>query len=384
MTGPGQHPLHATLLALWRQAPAPRDARLRALLALALDGGGELLRLSSRRLALRLPQDGQDWLLKLDAPQRPFESLRRVLRAGPARREARNAQRLAAEISGSPMPALAEENRWGWGLYARPWIEGRDAAAELVEQAELIGAGLARLHAAGWTDPDLTAADLILPPGGTLQPLDLGHASVRRRGSAPAARRLADFTQLLARVPAARARAAVQGLLEGYARLAPAPAKALQLLQAADDLRRALLHRQSRRCLRECRDFGVAGAVIHRREPAFDRVLELELPTARAARSAFREMYELELHGLRALRPEVCGPAGRLRGSLPTSRPAATTDDEALLELAADHLRAGFALDLEDPRQFTMDDQERAWLADPAALLGPLLKRRARGPRAGR
>lgn len=372
MSGPDQHPLHTALLARWRAASAPREPRLRALLALALEGGGELLRLSPRRLALRLHLNGQDWLLKLDAPQRPWESLRRLLRAGPARREARNAERLAAEISGSPLPALAEENRAGWGIFARPWIEGSNAAAEFVDQSAAIGSGLARLHAAGWTDPDLTAADLILPPGGTLLPLDLGHARVRRRGAASAERRLADFVKLLASVPAERARAAVTGLVEGYVRLAPPPAKARDLVLAADELRRALLRRQSRRCLRDCRDFHASPGNLQRRVPAGERRIQLGLPTHQAARAAFRALYELELHGLRALRPAGCGPGGALRGDLPASRPAAGADDEALLELGADFLRAGFALSLERPAHFAMDAQGRAWLADPAALLGPL------------
>jgi tRNA A-37 threonylcarbamoyl transferase component Bud32 len=372
MPGPELHPLQTELLNRWRAAPHPRDQRLRALLTAALAGGGQLLRLSPRRMALRLELQGEAWLLKLDAPQRPFEALRRVLRAGPVRREARNAERLAAEISGSPMPALAEENRAGWGLYARPWIEGANAAAELVEQAELIGAGLARLHMAGWTDPDLTAADLILPAGGTLLPLDLGHARVQRRGAVSAERRLADFVKLLASVAAERASAAAPGLVEGYARLVPAPAKARDLLQQAGALRRQLLHRQSRRCLRACRDFSESNGVVQRRGDMSGRVVEFNLASAKAARAAFRALYELELHGLRALRPEQYGPGAQLRGSLPPSRPATAADDEAVLDLSADFLRAGFALDLEEPLRFAADADGRAWLADPAALLGRL------------
>jgi len=372
MPGPDLHPLHVALLERWRAAPIPREPRLRALLELALRGQGELLRLSARRVALRLPLEGRDWLLKLDAPQRPLEALRRALRAGPARREARNAERLAAELSGMPRPALAEENLAGFGIFARPWIEGRNAAAELVEQAELIGSGLARLHAAGWTDPDLTAADLILPPAGTLLPLDLGHARVRRRGAAVPERRLRDFVQLLASVPVERARAAAPGLAEGYARLAPAPAKVRDLLQASDRLRRELLRRQSLRCLRDCRDFAATADGINRRGPNPGLTIPLQRPSAREARHLFRALYELELHGLRALRPASCGPGGRLTGSLPASRPATPADDEALLDLSAEFLRAGFALALEQLEHFAIDAQGRAWLADPAALLGPL------------
>jgi tRNA A-37 threonylcarbamoyl transferase component Bud32 len=372
MSGPALHPLHAALLERWRGAPRPRDGWLARLLTEALRGDGQVLRLSERRVVLRMQNERGEWVLKLDAPRRRWEGVRRALRAGPALREARLATRLAGAVSGAPQPALGEEPAAGFGVFARPWIEGVSAEAAWTEEAERIGVGLARLHAAGWSDQDLSAADLILPAGGTMLPLDLAQARVERRGTTSAARRRADLVRLLASVPERKARDAAAGLLAGYARLTPPGVKAAEVLREAHTLRAGLLRRQSRRCLRECRDFAVTPNGVRRRENASGYQIELSFGSAKQAREAFQRLYELELHGLRAARPMELLRGGRIRVTTPAETEVAAGESEALLDLATDFLRAGFALGLERPEQFRRDAEGRVWMLDPQAVISSL------------
>jgi len=73
----------------------PRSKRLCRLLEMAAAGDGTLLRLSTRRSVFLLSDEGRDWILKLDAPERPFEALRARLRRPPLARESRNWQLLS-------------------------------------------------------------------------------------------------------------------------------------------------------------------------------------------------------------------------------------------------------------------------------------------------
>lgn len=371
MHAPGLHPLHADLLGRWAAGPTPTDPWLASLLARACANEGEVMRLSARRVVLRLDAAGETWLLKLDAPRRAWEAMRSALRAGPALREGRNARRLAAELSGFPRQIHAEEPAAGFGLFARPWLSGVSAAAVCEQEGEAIGAGLARLHAAGWTDPDLSAGDLILPAAGGLLPVDLGHARVRRRGATSEARRTADLTRLLASLPRARARAAAPAICSGYQRTATLPLAASELARAADALRRRLLQRHSRRCLRPCSDFALDDGILRRREAPPGVRLEWHETSPRRARAAFRALYELELHGLRAARPAECAGA-RVVAYAPLARAAGPADDEALLDLGAAFAAAGYGLDLQSAADFGVDEAGRAWLLRPTALLGPL------------
>jgi hypothetical protein len=296
------HPLALEILGTPAEpAVEAADPRLRRLLDRARAGEGDLLRASPRRVVLRLPDAG-DWLLKVDRPRRALESLRGILRTPGGLREARLAQRLATRLPGWDGPFLGEALRGGASVYARPFLAGTPLDRALPAAAALVPAGLARLHAAGWTDPDLLPGDLLLDADGRLLPLDLGGAQLRR-GPARRADVRRDLLLLLAGLDAPLAAATVATWR--------AP-DSQQVLLAAARLRARRLHRQSRRCLRRTRDFlpGSDGSV--RREPAPRGVERCwPFPNRRQAARFWRALYERELHGEPVPRVTVLEKASR-------------------------------------------------------------------------
>lgn len=370
------HPLLQALLRRAAEAAAPAEPLLAALRAEALALRGELLRLSPRRAVFRVALGGRDWVLKLDAPERPLEPVRRLLRAGPARREARLHDRLAPRLRWEG-PALADEQPGGLSWFARPWQPGRSLAEALPAEAAAAGEGLALLHEWGFSDPDLAPGDLLLRADGSLLPLDLGHARMRPRGASSRSDRARDLARLLAGLPEERARASAEGLLDGYGRLAPPPCRAPQLRAQARALRGELLRRHSRRCLRECSDFALeAGLPRRRADPAGAGWIAVEwrFPALAEAAECFRGFYELELHGLRAARVSALADDGRgvaVRVRHPAGPAPAADGGDALLDLGEAFARAGFALDLDCAEAFRRDEQGTAWLVHPAGWLGP-------------
>lgn len=358
-------------------APEPAAERLAELRREVLAGRGALLRLSPRRAVFRVALADGDWVLKLDAPERPLEPLRRMLRSGPAQREAQLHRRLAPRL-GWEGPAIAEEQADGLSWFARPWQEGRLLSAALPEAAEAAGEGLALLHELGFHDPDLAPGDVLLRTDGSLLPLDLGHARLRPRGAVGRSVRAGDLARLLAGLPEAQARQSAEPMLAGYARLSSPPCRRHELDAAARKLRSELLRKHSRRCLRDCSDFELSAGLPRRRvspplEPDAEQIWPC--PSRAAALELFRAFYELELHQLRAAR--IARVDGTGAGFAVIARlldgPAPTlAHDRALLELGEEFLRAGFALDLDQLTAFRLDPRGRLWLAEPAGLLGPL------------
>lgn len=332
--------------------------RLQELLGRALDGEGEVLRLSERRLVVHLPaghstagsmhDDGatiapDGFLLKLDAPQRPLEGLRRMLRTPPAEREAKAWRALDAAAqrgawAGLPFPITAVSHVQldaARGCFARPFVLGCSGSAFLERDLPAAGLGLARLHEAGWTDPDLSPGDLLLDPRNVLLPLDLGHARIDEAPATPDDRRR-DLTRILGGWSVAQRRALSQGLLDAYAEAASLPDTAERLIDLALQWRQQILQRQAHRCLRRTSDFEVTDAGMQRtsgipRDPS----VVVEAPDQDTARRLWRHLYELELHGLPALR------VARLEGNtLTVALPAQGADDEDSLRHALH--QAGF------------------------------------------
>jgi len=177
---------------------------LNRLLQSALDGQGEVLRISPHRTVLRIelaaggsarpPVDagaGVDagasaneglpkaWLVKISHPHRDWEFLRRVVSTPPALRELENWQLLKSRI-GLDFPCDAQQLRPQLGLFVRPFFSGVRAKDALPARAQDLAEGLAQLHAVRWSDRDLDAGDLLYADDfeGQLIPLDLGQARV--------------------------------------------------------------------------------------------------------------------------------------------------------------------------------------------------------------
>lgn len=275
----------------------PRAPLLAELAARAREGAGEILRGSPQRTVVRIPHAGDDWVLKVYHPRRRLEWLRRRADRAPALREQALARALHVRLPGLP-EVVAEQASAGLGLAARRWIPGRDAAEILAGSAagaaaERIGSGLAALHRAGWSDPDLHPKDLLVPAepaccglaaaaegelarGLALLPLDLGHARWSPTGAPPLARR-GDVLLLILALPPPIQVEILEPLLRGYAAAAGAepgwrelrrvlrPDRAAEWLAGAAEARRAALWRQSARCLRDNRDFERAARGVRRR-----------------------------------------------------------------------------------------------------------------------
>jgi hypothetical protein len=284
----------------------PRDPLLLALLEHALTGQGSLQRLSPRRTVLRLDHLGSPWLLKLDAPVRPFESLRALVRRPSMQREAQNWNRLARRwpvAAAIAEEAVAEQLDPARGCFARPWMSGRTGRDWGLEDAGRVGRGMSGLHLVGWSDPDLNPGDLLLDQEQRLLPMDLGHAKI---GAAPTPtdRRRRDLMRLFGGWPTPEAHGFAPGFWEGYAEGLEPPGSMENVLEQASTWRDRILARQSRRCLRRTRDFDPWGKGIRRTEGGGDG--EVQVLTGQGlelGRETFRELYEQELHGHPGLRP---------------------------------------------------------------------------------
>ncbi|TAH38137.1 MAG: hypothetical protein EYC70_05815 [Planctomycetota bacterium] len=410
------------------QGRTPEEARLRALWQAAQGGAGEVLRASRARTVLRV-RGGErgDWVLKIYHPERRRDAVRGWLRGlapPPARREAALFAALRPALPGLAQPVLEEQLAPGVGLLARPWIEGASALEALsagdLAAATQAGHGLALLHSAGWSDPDLHPRDLVLSPGPCpLLPLDLGHARCTPAGAPPLAAR-ADVLLFLAGLPPEAADAVAARLLAAYAeasRTRPRPpwldwrAGTWRVLVRA--LRRRVLWRQSARCRRDNPDFErVAGGARRRGvappPPVAEKVLSSgrrtrvlrrgdqvtklylragwrRLAPADPAGRAWRRLYCLELHGIPAARARAWSrdaSACALTTELIAGRPALSSDAPALARWLARLHAAGLGLRDAKPRNFCMGTDGGAVLVDadgvrcasaPARDLGRLL-----------
>lgn len=318
----------------------PRSKRLCRLLEMAAAGDGTLLRLSTRRSVFLLSDEGQDWILKLDAPERPFEALRARLRRPPLARESRNWQLLSErwpvlqELLGCMSAEQLDASR---GCFARLWFDGRRGETWQASDAKAVGAGMAALHQLGWTDADLSPKDMLLDTSNRLLPLDLGHAHVGMAPSSPSDR-CRDWVHLLGGFPLHQRLIFAHPMLDAYR-------KELRLRECNEEILRqtllwtsAILHRQSRRCLRKTRDFQPHENGIVRSEDVPQGELSvIEGDASSDPREVFRFLYELELHGIAALRPvrlEIANSGNWvIEGVMP----------ESSATLQADLLAAGYA-----------------------------------------
>lgn len=236
-----------------RQPDAPG---LASLLKRALEGEGELLRVSPQRTVLRL--DANDafaapdgWLLKIFHPRRRTESLRRLVSMAPAQREYEAWQRLAARL-GVPLRADSAQLGSGVGLFARAFWHGQVAQAD-----EATAHSLAALHKARWIDRDLALSDLLwwADKEGERQllPLDLGHAQVTLV-PLPPEQIYRSLARLLSGLDPELARNWAPVLLEAHAQALP-NWEVARLVHRSDKLRNRRAWRRSLRAFRDCSDF---------------------------------------------------------------------------------------------------------------------------------
>lgn len=284
---------------------------LRHLLQRAVDGEGEVLRLSERRLVLRLnaTADTGEYLLKLDAPQRRLEGLRRMLRTPPAEREAKawialDAAGKRGDWAGLPFPieqlAYCQLDA-ARGCFCRPFVSGSHGSSFRPDDLAAAGLGLARLHHAGWTDPDLSPGDLLLNKSFVLLPLDLGHALVGDAPTTPDDRRR-DLIHILGGWSVSQRRILAKDFLQAYGEAGPLPDTAERLIDLALMWRQEILKRQAHRCLRRTSDFEVIeNGMLRTSGVARAASVVLEMDSVERARRVWRELYELELHGVPSL-----------------------------------------------------------------------------------
>lgn len=348
-----------------------QDELLQSLLEATVAGAGELQRLSARRLVMKMELDGRHWLFKIDSPQRSFERLRGRLRQPSLLREAEHLRQLGLKYPAMPVEVHAEQLDAANGLLARPWLAGRRGDCWAVQDAAAVGTGLARLHELGWSDPDLSPADLLLDEAGNLLPLDLGHAFLHEGRPSPEKVRLRDLVRLLGGWNEPQRAELGAAILEIYGKSLTCPPTA-EILQLAKHWRLEILRRQSRRCLRRTRDFSPTKTGCERVEdlPA-GQELRYAADDLRHAKRVFRLMYELELLELPAMRVlrfgadsqgafwEVAAPANRL---------AERTDQAAIMCCLQDLRSAGFEVAEHTVDMFHIHKEGAAVLADASNL----------------
>jgi hypothetical protein len=348
-----------------------QDALLQSLLEATAAGEGVLLRLSARRLVMRLELDGHKWLFKIDSPQRSFERLRGRLRQPSLLREANHLRQLGLIHPAIPVEVHAEQLDAANGLLARRWLTGRLGNSWTAQDAAAVGEGLAQLHTLGWSDPDLSPADLLLDEAGQLVPLDLGHALLHQGRSSPAKVRLRDLVRLLGGWNEQQRSELGPAILDIYRGTLSCPPNQ-EVLQLAKQWRLEIIRRQSRRCLRRTRDFSPTETGCERVEdlPA-GQPQRCAASDFRSAKRMFRLMYELELLELPALRVLRFGADAEgafLELAAPAHRQATSADQETL-ELCLQELeQAGFVVQTPAAQMFQIQTEGAAVLADASNL----------------
>jgi tRNA A-37 threonylcarbamoyl transferase component Bud32 len=243
---------------------------LNGLLQRALQGQGEVLRISPQRSVFQIempdpeaPSDGSDlaasansWLLKICHPARDWEYLRRLVSTPPVLRELENWQLLAARLD-LKIRCQAQQLRPQLGIFARPFFQGTPAMQVLSERTDDLASGLAKLHSKRWSDRDLDANDLLFADDfdGHLIPLDLGQA---RLGIFPLAAELVyrDLARLLSGLDPGQMEALASPLLNAHHQAQMLPSWTSEvLLRRARRIRQRRTWQHSARCLRTTSDF---------------------------------------------------------------------------------------------------------------------------------
>ncbi|MCH2100544.1 MAG: hypothetical protein MK209_01275 [Planctomycetes bacterium] len=261
----GQHAENLAWIQEQAQDLRPQSPGMQRLFDRALNGEGELLRISPHRTALRLEAEVHDaapdgWLLKIAHPRRRGEALRRHFSNAPAEREA-EAWRLLAPRLGVGVRVEAQQLRPQLGLFARNYFEGKAAQAN-----DATAAGLARLHHERWVDRDLALSDLLwvkTENGLTLLPLDLGHATVSMLPP-PTEKIYLALARILSAMPAEQAEPWASSLLAAHDELLPSW-QVEDLLRRSTRTRERRAWQRSRRALRTCSNFIAEGSGVRRR-----------------------------------------------------------------------------------------------------------------------
>ena len=348
-----------------------KNALLQALLATAAADQGVVLRLSARRLVMKLKHHERSWVFKIDSPQRNFERLRGRLRPPSLLREAQYLRQLGLKHLAMPAEIHAEQVSASTGLLARPWISGRCGNHWTQTDMRAAGEGLAKLHVIGWSDPDICPGDLLLDEQKRLLPLDLGHALLHEGQPTPTKARVRDLQRLLGGWNDLQRNDFGAALLAAYRTHLNCPATP-DMLHAAQQWRGEILRRQSRCCLRRTRDFAPTADGCERVEQLpSGKVLRFTLANQRQAKRAFRLLYELELLELPALRILRFGKhhdQSYIEVAQPNGMVATDVNDHAVKACLSALHAANFHVQQPSADMFLIDERGKAWLANARNL----------------
>jgi tRNA A-37 threonylcarbamoyl transferase component Bud32 len=391
---------------------------LNKLLQAALDGQGEVLRISPHRSVFRIdlpaPAVTQTWLVKLSHPDRDWEFLRRMVSTPPALRELENWQLLASRL-GLEFPLDAQQLHPQVGLFVRPFFSGVRASEALPERSKDLAQGVAHLHGLRWSDRDLDAGDLLYADefDGQLIPLDLGQARLGAL-NLPAELIYRDLARLLSGLELPLIRALANPLLDAHQ-----GAEMLHGWTASGLIQRALRIRQRRtwersaRCLRKVSDFCASSSQARRRSfahanpPAIDPAQILSsgprsttLLTDQVCwkmyprpglgqgirksmglgpgRQAYRRLYWLELLGLQAARVQAWQASGQaewVATSWVEGEPLQPADYPELARFLADLHLNGVSMRDPKPSNFVLGPERQIVLVDGDGLRNHSLDR---------
>ena len=270
----------------------PTDALLSFLWGKCIAGGGKAIKASPFRTVFRVASGEQDHSLKICHPPRAGNFWRNLIRKPPAIREVEAAWEFSSRFgrdAESFACAVGEQVTSGFGLAARPWLDGDSGDAISPEN---LGHGLANLHQCGWRDVDVCAQDLLFLSDRSLLPMDFGQSVFVRSSHRPSMEK--DLLRLLVLESDRDANLTAPALLDSHGQVSGCDWNVDEMLSSARENRLQDRWKQSGTCLRDSASFEATQRGFRRRHRKGGKGFQFSAP---AGRSAFRKFHWLELLG---------------------------------------------------------------------------------------
>ena len=271
----------------------PRGALLSALWGACVAGEGQAIKATPLRTVYRVSTGQREYSLKICHPFRSGNFWRNLARKPPAMREAEGAREFSArfgEGAESFAEAVGEQVTSGFGLAARPWLDGDSGKAISPEN---LGQGLAKLHQCGWRDPDVCAQDLLFFADRTLLPMDFGQSVFVRSSHRPSMEK--DLLRLLVLESDRDASLRAPAILGSHGQVSGCDWNVGAMLSNAREIRLEDRWKQSGTCLRDSASFETTRHGLRRRNLEGGKEIQFSAP---GGRSAFRKFHWLELLGI--------------------------------------------------------------------------------------